>query len=201
PAAGGGGELALRCPAVQLFGERAGAARSGFRLIGRAEALAVAQICRRLDGIPLAIELAAARVMALTAEQIAARLDDRFRLLTGGSRAALPRQRTLQALIDWGYDLLLVAERAVLWRLSVFAGGWSLEAAEWLLQDDGVGGRCADALDLLTGLVEKSLVVYEPHGGAKGAGGTLWGPVTGRYQMLETVREYAREKLRESREE
>jgi predicted ATPase len=199
-AAEGAREYALRYPAVQLFVERAGATRPGFQLIGRAEALAVAQICRRLDGIPLAIELAAARVMALTVGQIAARLADRFRLLTGGSRAALPRQRTLQALIDWSYDLLPEAERAVLRRLSVFVGGWSLDAAEALSQS-GDGVQDGDALDLLSGLVEKSLVVYEPRMGREGAGGTLRGAVPGRYRMLETVREYAREKLRSRGEE
>ena len=89
----------------------------------------MAQVCRRLDGIPLAIELAAARVKVLSVEQIAARLDDRFRLLTGGSRTALPRQQTLRALIDWSYELLTEAERALLRRLAVFAGGWTLAAA------------------------------------------------------------------------
>src|SRR4029079_16515139 len=96
----------------------------------REEARAVARICRRLDGIPLALELAAARVTVLTVEQVAARLDDRFRLLTGGSRGALPRHQTLRALIDWSYDALPEAEAALLRRLSVFAGGWTLEAAE-----------------------------------------------------------------------
>ena len=101
-----------------------------------ANAGAVAQICQRLDGIPLAIELAAARVRMLTVEQIAARLDDAFRLLTGGSRAVLPRQQTLKAMIDWSYDLLSPKERLLLQRLSVFAGGWTLEAAEAVCADE-----------------------------------------------------------------
>src|SRR5207245_1771814 len=117
-------------PAAQLFAERAAAVRSEFRLGNREDAVAVARICGRLDGIPLALELAAARVGLLTLPQIAARLDDRFRLLTGGSRTALPRQQTLQALIDWSYQLLPEAERLPLCRLAVFAGGWTLEAAE-----------------------------------------------------------------------
>src|SRR5205823_5130133 len=117
-------------PAAQLFAERATAVRSGFRVEGLEDAVAVAQICRRLDGIPLALELAAARVGLLTLPQIAARLDDRFRLLTSGGRAVLPRHRTLRALIDWSYHLLPEAERTLLCRLSVFAGGWTLDAAE-----------------------------------------------------------------------
>src|SRR5207247_330090 len=112
-----------------LFAERAIAVQTGFAVTDQ-NAPAIAQICRRLDGIPLAIELAAARVRALTPEQIAARLDDRFRLLTGGSRSALPRQQTLRSLIDWSYDLLSDPEQVLLRRLSVFAGGWTLEAAE-----------------------------------------------------------------------
>src|SRR5204863_5915271 len=100
-------------------------------------ATAVAQVCHRLDGIPLAIELAAARVKALPVEKIAERLDDRFRLLTGGSRTALPRQQTLRALIDWSYDLLSESEQTLLRRLSVFAGGWVLEAAEAVCSDCG----------------------------------------------------------------
>src|SRR5262249_34529279 len=119
----------LQFPAAQLLVERAAMARPGFRLRDREDALAVARICQRLDGIPLALELAAARVPVLAVGQIAARLDDRFRLLTGGSRAALPRHQTLRALIDWSYDGLPEAEAALLRRLSVFAGGWTLEAA------------------------------------------------------------------------
>ena len=119
----------LQYEAIRLFVERARAVLPGFQLTAQ-NMRAIAQICRRLDGIPLAIELAAARVRVLSAEQIAARLDDHFKLLTGGSRSALPRQQTLQALVDWSYNLLSDPERVLLRRLSVFAGGWSLEAAE-----------------------------------------------------------------------
>ena len=143
----------------------------------------IAQICYRLDGIPLAIELAAARVKVLSVEQISARLDDRFRLLTGGSRTALPRQQTLRALIDWSYDLLTQNERLLLCRLSVFAGGWTLEAAEEV--STGAGIEVYDVLDLLTQLVNKSLVALVEH---SQSGET-------RYRMLETIRQYAQEKL------
>src|SRR5207245_9502909 len=125
----------------RLFVERARAAEPGFNLTD-ADAVAVARICRRLDGIPLAIELAAARVRVLAIEQIAERLDDRFRLLTGGSRTSLPRQQTLRALIEWSCDLLNEMEQALLCRLSVCAGGWTLEAAEH------VTGARGDASDL-----------------------------------------------------
>ena len=147
---------------------------------------AIAQICYRLDGIPLAIELAAARVKMMSVEQISRRLDDRFRLLTGGARTALPRQQTLRALIDWSYDLLSESERLLLRRLSVFAGGWTLEAAEEVGAGDGI--EPDDVLDLLTQLVNKSLVVVmEPsHDGET------------RYRLLETIRQYAREKLLET---
>src|SRR5205823_933603 len=124
-----------------------------------------------LDGIPLAIELAAARVRALPVEQIAARLNDRFRLLTGGSRTALPRQQTLRALIDWSYDLLSPPERVLLRRLSVFAGGWDLEAAEAVVCGEagdactGDGIEAWEVLDLLTSLVDKSLLLYEEQQG------------------------------------
>jgi predicted ATPase/DNA-binding SARP family transcriptional activator/Tfp pilus assembly protein PilF len=145
---------------------------------------AVGVICRRLDGIPLAIELAAARVRVLPIEQIASRLDDRFRLLTGGSRTALPRQQTLRALIDWSYDLLGRLERSLLCRLSVFAGGCTLEAAEKVCTDETIGET--EILDLLTRLVDQSLVIYEPRG------------EEARYRMLETVRQYSRDRLLES---
>jgi class 3 adenylate cyclase len=121
--------------AIRLFEERARAAQPSFS-VNDQNAPSVAQLCVRLDGIPLAIELAAARVKALSVEQIAARLDDRFRLLTGGSRTALPRQQTLRAMIDWSYDLLTPKEQTLLRRLSVFAGGWTLEAAEKVCADD-----------------------------------------------------------------
>jgi predicted ATPase len=161
----------------------------------------IAQICYRLDGIPLAIELAAARVKMLSVEQISKRLDDRFRLLTGGARTSLPRQQTLRALIDWSYDILTENERLLLQRLSVFAGGWTLEAAEYVCvgQDDTSYSKSIlpyDVLDLLTQLVNKSLVVVMEHSQSGEtrypAGGSL------RYRMLETIRQYAREKLLEA---
>ena len=169
---------------VQLFVERAQVVRKDFTL-SQQNAPAIAQICTRLDGIPLAIELAAARVKMLRVEQIAERLGDRFRLLTGGSRTALPRQQTLRAMIDWSYDLLPESERVLLRRLSVFAGGWTLEAAETVCQGSGIPDY--DVLGPLTRLVDKSLVVV-------GEG------VETRYHLLETVRQYAREKLTESGE-
>jgi predicted ATPase/class 3 adenylate cyclase len=166
---------------ARLFVDRAEAAHSDFRLTDR-NASAVAEICRRVDGIPLAIELAAARIRTLPAQKIAERLADRFRLLTGGDKTAMPRQQTLRALIDWSYDLLSDHERALLRRLSVFAGGWTLEAVEAV----GAGGAIdeSDVLDLLTQLVEKSLVTREADGG--------------HYRLLDTVRQYAQEKLDES---
>ncbi len=174
-----------RYESIRLFCDRAESHRPSFQITD-ANAGAVAQICRRLDGIPLAIELAAARVRAMPVEQIAERLDDRFRLLTGGSRAALPRQRTLQALIDWSYDLLDERERTLLRRLSVFAGGWTLEAAEAVCSGDPI--EQWEVLDLLTGLVAKSVAVYEEQEA---------GP---RYRLLETVRQYARDRLLQSAE-
>ncbi|MBI5879736.1 MAG: tetratricopeptide repeat protein [Chloroflexi bacterium] len=168
---------------VQLFAVRAQAAKSSFALTN-ANALAVVQICHRLDGIPLAIELAAARIKLFTAEQIAARLDDRFRLLTGGSRTAMPRQQTLRGTIDWSFSLLTEPEQALLRRVSVFAGGWYFEAAESVCSEDGIDA--IEVLDLLSRLVEKSLVAEDDvHGIA-------------RYRLLETIRQYAREKLLDS---
>jgi predicted ATPase len=123
--------------------------------------MTVAQICRRLDGLPLAIELAAARVRALAVEQIAARLDDCFRLLASGSRAELPRHQTLRATIDWSYDLLAPAERVSLHRLSVFAGGLALEAVEVVCAGDGIAQD--NVLDLLSRLVDKSLINVAEH--------------------------------------
>ncbi len=252
--------------ALRLFVARAQQANPGFRLTP-ADAATVAQICRRLDGIPLAIELAAARVRAMPAAAIAARLDDRFQLLTGGSRTALPRQQTLRGALDWSYDLLTEEERALMRRLSVFAGGWTLEAAEEVCGGEGVyedqsgltpgpspqtawrgvtestslpgctetGGRVAprsetrtsgessvtplhavcgewpgvrpaaqsahtgvrmdairteEVLDLLTALVDRSLVVYEERGDGGGS----------RYRFFETVRQYASERLAEAGE-
>jgi hypothetical protein len=170
---------------VQLFADRARLSQATF-VVTQANAPAVAQVCQRLDGIPLAIELAAARVRALPVEQINTRLNDMFRLLTGGSRTALPRQQTLRALIDWSYDLLSEAERTLLRRLSVFAGGWTLDAAEAVCHGENV--EAWEALDLLTSLVDKSLVVYEAR------------EEEDRYRLLETVRQYARDRLLESRE-
>lgn len=166
--------------AVRLFVDRAQAVQPAFVLNER-NATAVVQICRRLDGIPLAIELAAARVKALPPEQIAARLDDRFRLLTGGSRLALPRHRTLKAAMDWSFDLLNDAERGLLTRLAVFAGSFSLEAVEAVCSGDGVDR--VEILDLLTRLIDQSLVVVE-----SGAG-------EARYRLLDTVQQYAMERL------
>src|SRR5437016_7711615 len=127
----------LQYEAVRLFAERAASHRPGFAVTD-GNASTVVRVCRRLDGMPLAIELAAARVRVLTVEQIAARLDDRFHLLTGGSRTALPRHQTLRAAVDWSYDLLSAQERALLRRLSTFAGGWTLEAAEAICPGDGI---------------------------------------------------------------
>jgi len=173
-----------RYPAVRLFAERASAVLPSFTLQPR-NGKTIADICRHLDGIPLAIELAAARVRAMPVETIAARLDDRFRLLSTGSRTALPRQQTLRALIDWSHDLLSSGERAVLRRLSVFAGGWTLDATEAVCAGDDVSPR--EVLELLTSLVDKSLVAVELDGG--------------RYRLLETIRSYAKDKLEASGEE
>ena len=165
---------------VQLFAERALMYRQGFAL-DDANAAAVAAVCVRLDGIPLALELAAARLGSLSVPEISSRLDQRFRLLTRGSRTALPRHQTLRALIDWSYDLLHPAEQIVLDRLSVFAGGWTLEAAE-AVTSAGDSGQW-QVLDHLASLVDKSLVQTEEIQGST------------RYRLLETVRHYAAERL------
>ena len=168
-----------------LFVQRAEAVSPHFAITNRS-APALAEVCRRLDGIPLAIELAAARVKGLTVGQIAARLDDRFRLLVGGNRMALPRQQTLLATMDWSYQLLSEPERVLLRRLSVFAGGFSLEAAEAV----SAGGiiESPHILDMLLQLVDKSLVVADDRGDEA------------RYRMLETVRRYGRDRLQEAGE-
>jgi len=168
--------------ATRLFVERAAKAEPRFQLTTE-NAAAIIQICRRLDGIPLAIELAAARVKLFTPEQIAERLADRFKLLTGGSRAALPRQQTLRALIDWSYQYqsLNETEQRALRRLAVFSGGWQFEAAEAVIGE-------AEALEGLAGLVNKSLVTIEEQAGQA------------RYAFLETIRQYALEKLVEAGE-
>ncbi len=168
-------------PAVQLFAERAQAANARFAITPQ-NAATVIQVCRRLDGIPLALELAAARLRAMSVEQLAARLDQRFRLLTGGSRAALPRQQTLQALVDWSYQLLSAPEQRLFDRLSVFAGGFSLEAAEAICSGEAVAS--AEVFELLVRLVEKSLAVAEQQEDG-----------TERYRLLETLRQFGREKL------
>jgi non-specific serine/threonine protein kinase len=231
-------DILLQYEASRLFVERAHAVSLNFA-VTPTSAPALASICHRLDGIPLAIELAAARVRTLPVEEIHARLDHCFHLLTGGSRTALPRQQTLRALIDWSYDLLNDKEKTLLSRLSVFSGGWTLEAAEevcrnvecrvWSVEEEGKRekgkGKSTipnaqrptpnashsitpslhhstlhtlhstslgedEILDLLTALADKSLVIYEEE---------CAGP--GRYRMLATVRQYAAEKLQDSREE
>ena len=171
--------------AVKLFVDRAALTNPMF-VLTEGNAAAVATICRRLDGLPLALELAAARVRAMSVDQIASRLGDRFKLLTGGNRGALPHQQTLRALMDWSYALLSDPEKGLLGRLSVFADGWTLEAAERVC----AGGEIQDweMLDLLFSLVDKSLVVYEERG------------ESARYRLLETVKEYAGERLVETGE-
>jgi predicted ATPase/DNA-binding CsgD family transcriptional regulator len=176
---------AARYDAIRLFAERAAQSQPGFSLIENNVPI-IAQICRRLDGMPLAIEFAAARVRTLAVQQIAARLDDRFRLLTAGTRRTVPRHQTLRAAMDWSYDLLSEPERVMLRRLSVFAGGWTLEAAEEVCTGGGI--EASDILDLLTQLVDKSLVVVEIRTEAA------------RYRLLETVRQYGLERLNESGE-
>ena len=166
--------------AVKLFIDRARAAQPSFNVTNE-NAPAVAQICHRLDGIPLALELAAAKVRTLNVDQIARRLDDRFRLLTGGSRTALERHQTLRAALDWSHNLLPVNEQVLFRRLSVFVNGWTLEAAESVCSNGSIHDE--DILDLLEHLVNKSLVIAEE-----------WHTET-RYHMLETMRQYADEKL------
>ena len=172
------GEL-LQYEAVRLFVERAKSVETAFDA-SESNAARVVEICRRLDGIPLAIELAAARLKVLSLEQINERLNDRFHLLTGGSRTAVARQRTLEATVDWSYNLLAKSERRLLCRLSVFSGGWTLDAAEEVCSGGSIKKR--QMLDLLSRLVDKSLVSVEQDGDR-------------RYRFLETVRQYARERL------
>ena len=178
--------------AVQLFTDRARSAQPGFRLEAD-NAAAVVDICRRLDGIPLALELAAARVRALPVQAIARRLRDSFALLTTRDETVAPRQRTLQLLIDWSHDLLDEPERVLYRRLAVFAGGWTLEAAEAVCGGDALLDSGA-VLELLTGLVEKSLVAMVGHGveGVEGADSDAAAP---RYRLLDTVRQHAAERL------
>jgi predicted ATPase len=175
----------LRHDAARLFVERARSVAPAFALTEE-NAPALARLCRRLDGMPLAIELAAARTRVLSVEQIAERLDDDFRLLTGGGRTAPPRQRTLRATIDWSHDLLAEEEKVLFRRLSVFAGGFSLEAAEEVCAGEDL--ERDEVLDLLTHLVDKSLALVAEQS------------VEARYRLLETVRQYGREKLEKSGE-
>ncbi len=182
PAAAGD---ANRYEAIRLFADRAAASRPGFA-VGPDNLAAVTSICRALDGMPLAIELAAARVRALSVEQISARLDDRFGLLTAGDRSAAPRQRTLRGAIEWSYELLTGPERALFRRLSVFSG-WSLEMAEQVCSDEDI--PAGDVFGLTAALVDKSLVVLEPE---------VLGQA--RYRMLDTIREYAAKQLAQAGE-
>jgi DNA-binding CsgD family transcriptional regulator len=172
--------------AIRLFVERASDRRPGFAL-APANAVAVAEVCRRLEGVPLAIELAAARVGTVSVEQIAERIGDSLGLLIGGGRTVVPRQRTLRGALDWSHELLSNEEQTLFGRLSVFAGGWTLEAAEAVAAREGIGE--GDILELLSGLVDKSLVVAEASREARV-----------RYRLLEPVRQYALEKLEESGE-
>ena len=178
-------EHQMQYEAVRLFVERASAVQPAFTLTPQ-NASGVAAVCRRLDGIPLAIELAAARMRALSVDQIAVRLDERFSLLTGGGRTALPRHQTLRGTLDWSYDLLSPKERSLLRRLSVFAGGWTLEATEAVCTNTDL--ETHEILDLLTQLVFKSLVLMDAQ------------EEQVRYRLLETVRQYGRDRLDEAGE-
>jgi predicted ATPase/DNA-binding CsgD family transcriptional regulator len=180
PEAADAAALAAQHEAIQLFVDRAGALRPGFAL-SAGNYSAIVQLCRTLDGVPLAIELAAARIRALSVEQIAARLDDRFRLLASGDRTAPPRQQTLQAAVDWSFDLLRPDEQILLRRLSVFSG-WSLDMAEQVCADDRIAVE--QVLDLLAALIDKSLVALEDE---------LAGQA--RYHLLDTIRDYASAQL------
>ncbi|MGI8874914.1 MAG: helix-turn-helix transcriptional regulator [Egibacteraceae bacterium] len=181
-------EAALRSEAVRLFVERASSVQPGFALDAQTAPM-IAEVCRRLDGTPLAIELAAARVGTLTPADIVRRLDDRFSLLTRGSRSVLPRHRTLEAALDWSHSLLPGPERALLRRLSIFVGGFCLEGAEAVC----AGGELepGQVFDLLDRLVARSLVVAETAGGSRRA----------RYRLLETIKAYAGDRLAEAGEE
>jgi non-specific serine/threonine protein kinase len=166
----------LEYDAVRLFIERAHQVNPDFNL-NRRNVEAITDICGQLDGIPLAIEMAAARIKSLSAAEVRQRLDDRFRLLASGNRAALPRHQTLRAAIEWSNDLLTAAERTLLWRLSVFAGGWTLEGAE------EVAGGSRETSEMLSALTDKSLITHQAQEGGS------------RYGMLETIRQYGREQL------
>ncbi|MEO8209004.1 MAG: tetratricopeptide repeat protein, partial [bacterium] len=166
--------------AVRLFEDRAKAVKDNFE-ITEGNAYAVVQLCRRLDGIPLAIELAAARIKVLSVEKILDNISNRFQLLSKGSRTALPRQQTLRALIDWSYDLLSEKEKLFFASLSVFSGGWNIETAEKICVDDNIDK--SEVLELMSNLIDKSLVVSKEKNGAI------------RYSMFETIRQYSNEKL------
>jgi predicted ATPase/class 3 adenylate cyclase len=183
PDAGASLDAVGHCEAVRLFVDRAQAVKAGF-VVDAANAEAVAQICRRLDGIPLAIELAAGRVTMLTPAELARRLDQRFRLLAGGRRSAVERHQTLRAAIDWSYELLEMPEQQLLDRLGVFAGGFTLEAAENVA--GGAGIDADEVLELLAALVAQSLVVADVEGAET------------RYSLSETIRQYAQERLDET---
>jgi predicted ATPase/Tfp pilus assembly protein PilF len=178
-------EKIAESPSVRLFVDRAASTVPGFQLTSK-NAPAIVKVCQRLDGIPLAIELAAARVKTISPEEIVLRLNDRFRLLTGGSRTALPRHQTLRAAIEWSYHLLGGLEGVLFRRLSIFCGSFSLEAAEAVCEDESL--QSIDILDSICRLVDKSLLILEQSEGSA------------RYRMLETIREYAFERLRESDE-
>jgi predicted ATPase len=180
-----------RFDAVVLFVDRASLARPGFGLTVE-NAPVVARICARLDGLPLAIELATARLRVFSLQQVAERLDDLFRLLTGGSRTVLPRQQTLRAAIDWSYGLLTASERRVLRRLAVFAGGFALEAAEAVCAEAEDDGPAGEVEDTLARLVDRSLIEVDDHSG-RDDGAAL-------YRLLETIRQYAGERLVEAGE-
>ncbi|MFE0626825.1 BTAD domain-containing putative transcriptional regulator [Streptomyces sp. NPDC058864] len=212
PAPGAPEEDVLGSPAVRLFLARAAAVSPSGRM---PDAEAAARICRALDGVPLAIELAAARLRSLSAADIAARLgdvlagpDDRFRLLSRGSRTAQPRQRTLRGVVDWSWELLPEDERTVLRRASVFAGGWTLEAAEAICAGTAAGPAggdtiaAEDMLDLLASLADKSLVVVDRPDGDRDGDGEGAGEGAGgvRYRLLQTIRAYAAERLTETGE-
>jgi predicted ATPase len=171
--------------AVRLFIERALKVRPNFA-VNASNAPAIAQICHDLDGIPLAIELAAARARVLGVEQIAAALGDRFRLLTGGARSAMPRQQTLRASVDWSHELLGADERVLFRRLAIFAGGWTLDAVEDVCSGEGLERMAI--LDLLTSLVDESLIVVDEQ------------LTRVRYRLLQTVRHYAFDRLADARE-
>ncbi|MPZ79376.1 MAG: AAA family ATPase [Actinophytocola sp.] len=182
PPEGASRDQAMRFPSMRLLADRASAVRPGFAVDDRT-ALHMIHICRALDGMPLAIELAAARLRTMSAQQVATRLDDRFRLLTGGSRLTLPRHQTLRAVVDWSWDLLGDAERTLLRRLAVFAGGSTLEAAEQVCA--GAGLPAVEVFDVLSALLDKSLVLLAEDG---------------RYRMLQTIKAYGLERLADAGE-